>query len=45
MRWLEVAKTPDAIARVLAQHGIEARAPPPPARHVAPRGQLRLDLG
>jgi len=28
MRWVEVATEPDAIARVLAEHGLRARAPP-----------------
>jgi hypothetical protein len=43
MRWLEAATTPDAIARLLAQHDLAPRAPPtPPA---PPAGQLTLALG
>jgi len=38
-RWLEAATTPEAIARVLAKHGLGAR-PPPEIR--AKPGQLRL---
>ena len=39
MRWLEAATTPDAIARLLAKHGL---GPRPPPRDRAPHGQLRL---
>jgi len=39
MRWLEAATAPDAIARLLAKHGLGPR--PPPAKP-APIGQLRL---
>jgi hypothetical protein len=42
MRWLEVATTPDAIARALSDHGIAPRAPPPSA--TAPE-QLTLPFG
>ena len=38
MRWLEAATTPDAIARLLAKHGLGPR--PPPKR--PPLGQLWL---
>ena len=40
-RWLEAATKPDAIARLLAKHGLGPRPPPP---RWAPRGQLRLAL-
>jgi hypothetical protein len=40
MRWLEAATTPDAIARLLADHGLAPRAPP--HRSPPPPGQLRL---
>ena len=33
MRWLEAATTPDAIRRLMANHGLAPR--PPPARHAA----------
>ena len=39
MRWLEAATTPDAIARLLAKHGL---GPRPPPRDRAPFGQLWL---
>lgn len=39
-RWLEAATTPEALARVLAKHGLGARAPPPELR--ARTAQLRL---
>ncbi len=39
-RWLEAATTPEALARVLAKHGLGAR--PPPAESCANAGQLRL---
>ena len=39
MRWIEAATAPDAIARLLAKHGLGPR--PPPTRS-APHGQLRL---
>ena len=39
MRWIEAATAPDAIARLLAKHGLGPR--PPPARS-APQAQLRL---
>jgi hypothetical protein len=46
MRWVRVATKPEDIARVLAQHGLEARAPPPPfSLRAAPLGQLELDFG
>jgi len=38
-RWLEAATKPEAIAKLLARHGLGPRPPPPPS---APRGQLRL---
>jgi hypothetical protein len=38
-RWLEAATTPEALARVLAKHGLGAR--PPPELRAKP-GQLRL---
>jgi hypothetical protein len=41
MRWAEVATTPEAIARLITQHGIPTRSPPTP-RPTVPRGQLRL---
>jgi len=37
-RWLEAATKPDAIARLLAKHGLGPRPPPKPP----PKGQLRL---
>ena len=40
-RWLEAATKPEAIARLLAKHGL---GPRPPPRGSAPRGQLRLAL-
>jgi hypothetical protein len=40
MRWVEVATTPNAIARLLAKHGLAAR--PPPHERPSPPGQLRL---
>ena len=40
-RWLEAATKPEAIARLLAKHGL---VPRPPPRGSAPRGQLRLAL-
>ena len=39
MRWLEAATAPDAIARLLAKHGL---GPRPPPERPAPHGQLRL---
>jgi hypothetical protein len=39
-RWLEAATKPDAIARLLAKHGLGPRPPPRPS----PKGQLRLAL-
>ena len=39
MRWLEAATTSDAIARLLAKHGL---GPRPPPKDRAPHGQLRL---
>ncbi len=39
MRWIEAATAPDAIAKLLAEHGLGPR--PPPTRS-APLGQLRL---
>ena len=39
-RWLEAATKPDAIARLLAKHGLGPRPPPKPP----PKGQLRLAL-
>ena len=39
MRWIEAATAPDAIARLLAKHGLGPRPPPPTS---APLGQLRL---
>jgi hypothetical protein len=43
MRWLEVATTPDAIARALSAHGIAPRAPPPPSATALE--QLTLPFG
>ena len=43
MRWVEVATTDNAIARVLAEQGIQARAPP--VRDVSTFGQLELGFG
>lgn len=40
MRWLEVATTPDAIAKLLARHGLGASASPQP--RAPPNGQLSL---
>lgn len=40
MRWVEVATTRDAIARLLAKHGLAAR--PPPHERPSPPGQLRF---
>jgi len=40
MRWLEVARTPEAAAKLLADRGLGPRAPPAPAP--TPLGQLRL---
>ena len=40
MRWVEVATTPEAIARLLAKHGLAAR--PPPHEKPSPPGQLKL---
>ncbi|MEO8185616.1 MAG: hypothetical protein ABI895_42980 [Deltaproteobacteria bacterium] len=37
--WVEAATTPEAISRLLAKHGLGARAPPAPC---APLGQLRF---
>ena len=42
MRWLESATTPDAIARLLAAHGL---GPGPPRPRHPPRGQLALRFG
>jgi len=39
MRWLEAATTPDAIAKLLAKHGL---GPRPPPRDRAPHSQLWL---
>jgi hypothetical protein len=41
MRWVEVATERDAIARLLAKHGL-APQPPPATRALAPLGQLVL---
>ncbi len=41
MRWVEVATQRDAIARLLAKHGL-APQPPPATRALAPLGQLVL---
>ena len=45
MRWAEVADNPEAIARLMHKHGLEARAPPPPWHPSIPLGQLKLKLG
>jgi hypothetical protein len=39
MRWLEAATKPDAIAKLMAKHGL---GPRPPPQDRAPPGQLRL---
>ena len=48
MRWLDVATTPDDIARLLAREGLGPRPPPPPSprrrRRRPPFEQLALDL-
>jgi hypothetical protein len=44
MRWVEVATKPQAIARLLAKHGLGPQ-PPPPAAPVTPVEQLVLPLG
>jgi hypothetical protein len=48
MRWLEIATTPDDIARLLAREGLGPRPPPPPRarrrRRRPPFEQLALDL-
>lgn len=44
MRWRDVATSQEDIARLLARHPNEARAPPATRRR-APRGQLALDFG
>jgi len=41
MRWLEAATEQDAVARLLAKHGLAPRPPPAPHRPV-PLGQLAL---
>ena len=38
MRWLEARVMPDAIARLLAKHGLGPRPPP----KAPPKGQLRF---
>jgi hypothetical protein len=45
MRWVEVADNPEAAARLMQKHGLEARAPPPPWHPSTPPGQLKLKLG
>ena len=40
MRWVEVETTPEAIARLLAKHGLAER--PPPHEKPSPPGQLKL---
>jgi len=46
MRWVEVATTPDAIARLMAQHGLPPERPPrPPSAARVPVEQLRLAFG
>jgi hypothetical protein len=46
MRWVEAATTPDAIARLMAQHGLAPERPPrPPRGAAAAAGQLRLPFG
>lgn len=40
MRLLETATSPEAVARLLAKHGLGARAPPAAAGRQAPPGQL-----
>ena len=42
MRWLELATTPEAIAELLARHGL-AEAPSPRPR-APPKGQLLFDF-
>jgi len=44
MRWLEAATKKDAVARLLAKHGLAPRPPPEPHRF-APFGQLELPFG
>ena len=45
MRWVEAATTPDAIARLMAQHGLAPERPPRPPRTVPAIEQLRLPFG
>ena len=46
LRLVEVAKTTESIARVLADAGLGYRGPrAPPRLHAAPEYQLKLSLG
>ena len=46
MRWVEAATTPDAIARLMASHGLAPERPPRPRRAAAAQvGQLPLPFG
>jgi hypothetical protein len=45
MRWVEVATTADAIARLLARHGLGPRPPPTCGRRRSVPEQLELGLG
>jgi hypothetical protein len=44
MRWLEIATTPDAIARLMAKHGLAPRPPPPPPHPRRPVSLAQLSL-
>jgi hypothetical protein len=46
MRWVEAATTPDAIARLMANHGLAPRPPPRPSTGpAASLGQQELPFG
>jgi len=45
MRWKEVATTPDAIARLLARHGLSSGPGPPLRRRARPAAPDQLALG
>jgi hypothetical protein len=44
MRWLEIATSPDAIARLMAKHGLAPRPPPPPPHPRRPVSLAQLSL-